>query len=66
VLNKSSALVDEYPYLIPSYLEKLSVGKHTLKVEFTDELSAAADFKVLQKSEPEKPASYIIPLTGIE
>jgi len=52
--------------LIPSYLEKLSVGKHTLKVEFTDELSAAADFKVLQKSEPEKPASYIIPLTGIE
>ena len=49
-----------------SYLEKLSVGTHSLKVEFTDGLSAAADFKVLRKSEPPKPASYQIPLTGIE
>lgn len=48
-----------------AYLESLSVGKHTLKVEFTDGQSSA-EFRTLRKSEPKKPVSYVLPMTGIE
>lgn len=45
-----------------SYLNTLSVGDHTLKVEFTDG-EAEAVFTVIKKTEPVTP-SYTPPKTG--
>ena len=47
--------------LLPSYLETLSIGDHTITALFKDDMSAEASFKVLTQTPP-----YIPPKTGVE
>jgi len=46
--------------LLPSYLETLSIGNHTITALFKDDMSASANFTILSPGVP------IIPKTGIE
>ena len=52
--------------LLPDYLKTLSVGDHTLTVEFAGNMSATAKFKVLKESSSGGDTPYIPPKTGIE
>ena len=52
--------------LLPDYLKTLSVGDHTLTVEFAGNMSATAKFKVLKESGSGGDTPYIPPKTGIE
>ena len=47
--------------LLPSYLETLSIGDHTITALFKDDMSAEASFTVLTQIPP-----YIPPKTGVE
>ncbi|MBP1530446.1 MAG: hypothetical protein ILA55_08145, partial [Erysipelotrichaceae bacterium] len=49
--------------LKPSYLETLSVGKHTLTAYFTDGAAVTANFIIKERNKPVTP-SYIPPKTG--
>ena len=51
--------------LKPSYLETLSVGKHTLTAYFTDGAAVTANFIIKERNKPVTP-SYIPPKTGIQ
>ena len=52
--------------LLPDYLKTLSVGDHTLTVEFAGNMSATAKFKVLKESSSGGNTPYVPPKTGIE
>ena len=52
--------------LLPDYLKNLSVGDHTLTVEFAGNMSATAKFKVLKESSSGGNTPYVPPKTGIE
>ena len=54
---KGSVIIE----LLPSYLETLSIGNHTITALFKNDMSAEASFKVLTPTPP-----YIPPKTGIE
>ena len=53
--------------LKPSFLQKLSVGDHSIKAVFKDAESKAIRFTIkASKGEKEESRTYALPLTGIE
>ena len=48
-----------------SYLETLSVGKHSLTAYFSDGTAVTANFRIMERRKPSTP-DYILPKKGIE
>ena len=46
-----------------SYLESLSIGKHTVTAYFSDGASATTTFTIKERTKPST-ADYVIPTTG--
>ena len=51
--------------LKPSYLETLSIGRHTLNAYFSDGAIVPAYFTIRERIKPTTP-DYVIPMTGVE
>ena len=70
-VDSSSYTLEEGSVIIhlkPSFLQKLSVGDHSIKAVFADAESKAIRFTIRDKEEEKKhePAHYIFPITGVE